>query len=62
MRHEPDFSDWLDECTVLNRCYIETRYPTDIPFELSFATLNKMYEMARDMYAYICAQIDDETA
>lgn len=59
MRFESDFSQWLDECAVLNRCYIETRYPTDIPLNLEYKNVLGFYKMAHDIYIYICGEVDE---
>ena len=35
IRLDPEaFSEYLDESAALNDLYIETRYPTDLPFEI----------------------------
>lgn len=54
------FREWLDESAVLNKCYIETRYPTDLPFELEQADIIKAYKMAFDMFEFICHQVDED--
>ncbi|MEG1621062.1 MAG: HEPN domain-containing protein [Oscillospiraceae bacterium] len=54
------FYEWLDECVVLNRCYIETRYPTDIPREFGHKQLKIAYKMAQDMFVFICEEMDSE--
>ena len=52
------FNEWLYESAVLNRFYIETRYPSDIPLELGRETVSKAYEMAGAMYGFICGELD----
>jgi HEPN domain-containing protein len=59
MRHDMDFDEWLDECASLNRCYIETRYPADIPVDLTEETVTRYYTMAWDMYNFICDEVDE---
>jgi HEPN domain-containing protein len=54
------FAKWLDESVVLNRYYIETRYPADIPLALDSITVNRSYDMARAMYRFICDEVYDE--
>jgi HEPN domain-containing protein len=54
------FTEWLDESVILNRYYIETRYPADMPLELTSKTVNRAYDMARAMYRFICAQVYDD--
>lgn len=53
------FLEWLDESAVLNRFYIETRYPSDIPLKLNKRTVLRVYEMARVMYLFICDEVGD---
>lgn len=54
------FCEWLDECVTLNRCYIETRYPTDTPRQFGDKELRTAYKMAMDMFMFICEQLDAE--
>lgn len=54
---EPRFYDWLDESAALNRLYIETRYPADLPLDIDDERLLKLYKMAEDMFAFIDAEI-----
>ncbi len=51
------FNEWLDESYSLNRFYIETRYPTDTPIGLEDLRLEKIYNMAKEMYDFISAEI-----
>ncbi|MFV0400196.1 MAG: HEPN domain-containing protein [Oscillospiraceae bacterium] len=60
MRYDQRFSSWLDESAALNRCYIETRYPADLPFHLEYKQVNRFYKMAKDMYLFICTEVDKE--
>ena len=60
MRHERDFDQWLDESAALNRCYVETRYPTDIPYNLSHKRVRRFYQMAKDMFEFIDDAVDRE--
>lgn len=59
MKYDRKFGGWLGESASLNKCYIETRYPADIPLELDFETVQRYYHMARDMYLFICEELDD---
>ena len=59
-RIDRKFDEWLDESTSLNRYYIETRYPTDVGFDVSDAELEKVYKMAHDMHAFIFKVISGE--
>lgn len=51
------FTDWLDESAVLNRYYIETRYPSDKPMIIGDAQLGRIYNMALKMYGFIYREI-----
>lgn len=52
-RLDRKFDTWLDESASLNRYYIETRYPTDVGFDIDDTELDAVYKMARDMYEFI---------
>ena len=58
MKYDPTFARWLDQCAALSHCYIETRYPSDLPLGLDYAKVQKYYGMAKDMYLFICAEVD----
>lgn len=47
------FSEYLDESAALNDLYIETRYPTDLPFTISEVEIKRTLEMAESMFAAI---------
>lgn len=53
------FEQWLDESAELNRYYIETRYPSDIPLEPGRAQVEKIYAMASVMYRFICNEMGE---
>ncbi len=59
-RIDRKFDEWLDESTSLNRYYIETRYPTDVGFDVTEKELEKIYKMANDMYAFIFGVISGD--
>lgn len=59
-RIDGKFDEWLDESISLNRYYIETRYPTDVGFDVSDSELGKVYKMAYDMYVFIFGVISGE--
>lgn len=61
MKIERYFSEWLDESVILNRYYIETRYPADIPLSLDYKTVNRAYDMARSMYRFICDEVYEDS-
>jgi HEPN domain-containing protein len=58
MRLDSHFDEWLDESASLNKCYIETRYPADLPLALDRAEVERYYVMARDMYAFIRSEFE----
>ncbi len=62
MRYDATFSEWLDESATLNRCYIETRYPADLPLDLDFTQVTRYYQMAKAMYLFICEEVDNTLA
>lgn len=62
IKQDPRFSEWLFESAILNRFYIETRYPSDIPLELNHDGVGKAYRMAESMYRFICGELDAPAA
>lgn len=48
------FIQWIDESAVLNRYYIETRYPADIPLDIDGATMDSLITMCGNMMDFIC--------
>ena len=61
-RLDRKFDTWLDESASLNRYYIETRYPTDVGFDIDDSELENVYKMARDMYEFIFGVISSDVA
>lgn len=59
MRYNKNFSIWLDESAHLNKCYIETRYPSDLPFDIDFAAVSAHYSLSIEIYRAICSELDD---
>ena len=58
IRLDPDgFSEYLDESAALNDLYIETRYPTDLPFEINEVEIRRYLDMAERMFAAIRRQL-----
>ena len=51
------FSEYLDESAALNDLYIETRYPTDLPFEIDELEVRRYLDMAERMFAAIRQQL-----
>ncbi len=48
------FVQWIDESAVLNRYYIETRYPADIPLEIDEEGIESLLRMSGEMLEAIC--------
>jgi HEPN domain-containing protein len=53
------FLAYIDESTALNNYYIETRYPTDIPFAISETQEHSILLMAEDMFSMIRQELYD---
>ena len=51
---DDSFIGWIDESAVLNRYYIETRYPADIPLELDGNGCRALVDMSLEIMDYIC--------
>ncbi len=51
------FTQWMDESAMLNHYYIETRYPTDIPTEISDDQIPRMIWMADDIFTYVAREL-----
>lgn len=51
------FMQWLTKSATLNRYYIETRYPADIPLEISTEMIEDLMTATGDMLDFICEQI-----
>lgn len=60
LRYDNAFGQWMDESATLNRFYIETRYPTDVPFSISAERIALICKTAREMYDFICQQVEEE--
>lgn len=59
MKYDKSFSAWLNESASLNKCYIQTRYPADIPLDLEYEQVMGYFKMAKEMYVFICEELDD---
>lgn len=59
MKYDKKFSAWLAQSASLNKCYIETRYPADIPLDLGYGQVSGYYKMAKEMYLFITAEMDE---
>ena len=51
------FMQWLEKSTSLNRFYIETRYPADIPLDIDTETMQDIMSSTTEMLDFICDQI-----
>ncbi len=50
---EKVFYEYLADSAVLNDMYIETRYPTDLPFSIDERDIQVYYDIAERMFAAI---------
>lgn len=57
---DKDFLDFLDECALINHCYIETRYPSDLLFEISEKQVKEFFISTKSVFDSICHKIYDE--
>lgn len=51
------FKQWISKSTSLNRYYIETRYPADIPVDISYETAKEILEATEELIDYSCERI-----
>jgi HEPN domain-containing protein len=58
---DSNFQEYLDESAALNNYYIETRYPTDLPFVITEQEIISVLRMAEDVFAYIRRDLYEET-
>ncbi|MBQ5319654.1 MAG: HEPN domain-containing protein [Oscillospiraceae bacterium] len=54
---DQSFTKWIGKSTLLNRFYIETRYPADIPEEIDRQLVEEILEATEDMMDFICDAI-----
>lgn len=54
---EQSFTKWICKSTLLNRFYIETRYPADIPDEIDKTLAEEILAETEDMMEFICDNI-----
>lgn len=59
-KQHPDFTRWLNMSASLNRLYIETRYPSDRELVLTTAQAQEIYDLAADLYDFICDEIYED--
>lgn len=51
------FREYLPSTVKLNKYYIETRYPADIPFDIDYDTIRQLYMTTSEMLDFICSEI-----
>lgn len=51
------FEQWLEKSSTLNRYYIESRYPADIPLEVDDETEVALLGATEEMLGFICDEI-----
>ncbi len=54
---DQEFTKWISKCALLNRFYIETRYPADIPEEITREMAENILFAADEMTEFICEYI-----
>ena len=59
-KYNPEFRRWLEDCAEMNRLYIETRYPTDLPVAIDEHACRQYFAMAENMFAAIRQELYDE--
>lgn len=60
-KYDSQILGWLDMTPVMNRMYIETRYPADLPPRYTLTSLQAIYNMATELHEYICKIIYKDT-
>jgi HEPN domain-containing protein len=60
LRLDGAFSLYLPDCAKMSRFYIETRYPTDLPFTISDETAEGAVKVAEKLYRYINASVTSD--
>lgn len=53
IQFDEQFRDYLEDSAELNSYYIETRYPTDLPFVITEQQEIKLLQMAEDLFSVI---------
>ena len=51
------FRNYLKDSVTLNKYYIETRYPADVPLDIDFDTIQSLFEITTNMLDFIGDQI-----
>lgn len=60
IKSDERFSQWLTQSVILNRYYIETRYPADFPLEIDISAVGRACDMALTMYKFICDEVYED--
>ena len=55
---DDSFREWMDESAALNRYYIETRYPTDIPTEIDDEEIVSILRMTERLFYYVADTLE----
>jgi HEPN domain-containing protein len=50
---DPEFGKWLPISSKLNRYYIETRYPADLPTDITSDMIDELFQTTTDMLEFI---------
>lgn len=53
MEIDPHFKQWLSAGTRLNKVYIESRYPADIPWDISASEMDYMMNTMHEILGFI---------
>lgn len=56
-RGDKSFSKYIDRTPPFNSYYIETRYPTDLPFEITEKDLKQAFSLAEEVYGVVARAI-----
>lgn len=51
---------WLEMTPVMNRMYIETRYPADDEVKYSLMDMQMIHNMALELHEYVCDEVYDK--
>jgi len=57
MLMDEHFREYIKDSVALNKYYIETRYPADIPFDIDFDTIQNLFSITSKMLDFICDEI-----
>ncbi|MDL2273031.1 HEPN domain-containing protein, partial [Oscillospiraceae bacterium OttesenSCG-928-G22] len=57
IKRDRAFAPFLEESPPFNRYYIETRYPTDLPFHIDADDIRDAFSMAEELYRLVAHKI-----